>query len=195
MNDNTFMIDRLFPSTVIYKDFIIKNHNQIIDLSKQLIDEYDNNPFRYGYCRATVNTKKDILEMPEFSHIKDQILTVISAYVSNKKISVDNLHLTESWLNSYDVHGYQDLHSHPGSVLSGVYYIKSPGNRDLSFQAPWHFFQGVYANCTENNFENAHNMDYESKEGRCMVWMSHLMHRTIPATSERISIAFNVTYT
>ena len=194
MNNDTFMMDRLFSSKVIYKDFIVPNRDKTINLSKQIVNQYDDQPF-YSPCRSTVKTKSDILEMPEFQKIQDQIMSVISAYVSDHKIDIDRLTLKESWLNYYDVHGYQDLHHHPGSVLSGVYYIKSLGNKDFSFQAPWHFHQGMYPNYTEQNLENAHNIDYDSKEGRCMVWMSHLMHRTKPATSERISLSFNVFYT
>jgi uncharacterized protein (TIGR02466 family) len=195
MNNNTFVLEKMFPSPMILKDFAIKNHSQIIDLSRKLVTQYNDNPFSYSYCRSTLNTKSDILEIPEFSYIKDQILTVISAYVTHHKINVKNLKLIESWLNQYDVHGYQDLHSHPSSVLSGVFYIKSAGNRDFSFQAPWHFFQGTYPRYTEITVDNSHNLEYESIEGRCMVWMSHLMHRTVPATEERISLSFNVSYT
>ena len=193
-NNDTFMLDQLFPSAVIYKDFVIPDQDKIIKLSKQIIDQYDNKPF-YSACRSTVKTKADILEMPEFFEIQTQITSVISAYVSEYKIDTNNLKLVDSWLNHYDTHGYQDLHHHPGSVLSGVYYIKSNGNKDFSFQAPWHFHQGVYPECTQQTLENAHNIEYNSKQGRCMVWMSHLMHRTMPATHERISLSFNVTYT
>ena len=194
MNNNTFMMDRLFPSTVIYKDFTIDNHDRIISLSKEIVNNHGTTPF-YSPCSSTVGIKSDVLELPEFFDIKQQIMTVISAYVTEHKIDSDRLQLFDSWLNYYDVHGYQDLHHHPGSVLSGVYYIKSAGNRDFSFQAPWHFHQGMYPNYLENNLDNAHNVDYDSKEGRCMVWMSNMMHRTTPAASERISLAFNVTYT
>lgn len=194
MNNNTFMMDRLFPSTVIYKDFKVPDQSNIISLSKKLVNQYDDQPF-YSPCRSTVKTKSDILDMPEFQEIQDQVMSLLSAYVVEHKIEIEKLNLKESWLNYYDVHGYQDLHHHPGSVLSGVYYIKSAGLRDFSFQAPWHFHQGVYPNYTERTFENVHNIEYESVEGRCMVWMSHLMHRTKPATSERISLSFNVFYT
>ena len=194
MNNNTFGMDKLFPCKVIYKDFKVPNHNTLTDLSKQLVDQYDDRPF-YSACRSTVKTKSDILEMPEFLEIQDQIMSVISAYVSEHKIDINRLTLTESWLNHYDVHGYQDLHHHPNSVLSGVYYIKSAGNKDFCFQAPWYFYQGIVAKHIEKNLENAHSIEYASREGRCLVWMSHLMHRPYPATQERISISFNVTYT
>jgi uncharacterized protein (TIGR02466 family) len=194
MNNNTFIMDRLFPCTVIYKDFDIVDHDKIIDLSKQIVTEHGASPF-YSPCTSTVGIKSDILELPEFVNIKQQVMTVISAYVNEHKIDSKGLTLFDSWLNHYDVHGYQDLHHHPGSVLSGVYYIKSAGLRDFSFQAPWHFHQGMYPNYLETNLDNAHNVEYDSKEGRCMVWMSNMMHRTIPATQERISLSFNVTYT
>jgi len=77
---------------------------------------------------------------------------------------------------------------------SGVYYLDSDGNKDLIFQAPWHFFQSIEAEVTEPNTTNCHNVEYCSLPGRCYVFMSHLMHRTLPAKSQRISISFNVVY-
>ena len=194
MNNNSFTLDRLFPSAVVYKDFTVPNQDNIIKVSKQILDQYDSKPF-YSPCRSTVHTKADILKMPEFLEIQKQITSVISVYVTEHNIDVNRLTLVDSWLNQYDIHGYQDLHHHPASILSGVYYIKSKGNKDFSFQAPWHFHQGVIPEYTKQTLDNCHNVEYESKEGRCMVWMSHLMHRTMPATHERISLSFNVTYT
>lgn len=188
-----YYFDTLFPSTVVYKDHQIENKSVLIDLSKRIIGDYGKTSF-YSPCYTTVDTKVDLLDMPEFSEVRSQIVDTIGAFCQSTKLSKKNLRFTGSWLNLYDPGGYQDLHHHSHSTISGIYYLDSGGHKDLIFQAPWHFFQAIEADVTENNAVNCHNIEYESLPGRCYVFMSHLMHRTLPARSQRISISFNVIY-
>ncbi len=192
MTEN-YYYDILFPSTVVYKDHRITDQPVLIDLSKKIIEEHGRSSF-YSSCSTTVNTKVDILDMAEFSEIRSQIVETIGAFCESTKLSRKSLKFTGSWLNFYDIGGYQDLHHHSHSTMSGVYYLDSDGNKDLIFQAPWHFFQSIEAEVTEPNTTNCHNVEYCSLPGRCYVFMSHLMHRTLPAKSQRISISFNVVY-
>jgi uncharacterized protein (TIGR02466 family) len=129
-----------------------------------------------------------------FKDIKRAISNTIGAYCERVKIQTENLKFSGSWLNRYEEHGYQDLHTHADSVLSGVFYLKSAGEKDLIFQAPWHFFQPCQPEYTEQNLDNCHNVEYASVEGRCFIFPSHLMHRTLPATTERMSLSFNIVY-
>ena len=182
----------LFPSLVVYKDFGAVDPF-IIDESKDILKKHTDKPFNCP-CISTVRSYPNVLDLPIFSNIKSQIVNTIGIYCDLMKINKDNLYFPDSWLNLYNEHGYQDLHSHPNSIISGVYYLQSAGNKDFIFQAPYHFFQPVVPNYDEINLMNCHSSDYNSFEGRCIIFMSHLMHRTLPATKERISLSFNVKY-
>lgn len=192
MTDNSVYYNYLFPSLVVYKDFG-PVQDSIIDLSKKLLAEHGEKPFN-SPCLSTVHTYPNVLNLPEFTEIKEQIVQVISTYCDIHKIDKDNLYFVDSWVNSYEEHGYQDLHLHADALLSGVYYLKSEGKKDFLFQSPWHFFQPITPKYVETNLNNCHTADYESKEGRCIIFMSNLMHRTLPAASERISLSFNIKY-
>ena len=185
--------EQIFPVTIAYSDHELKNSIELVKLSKKIIDGNQEFPFM-SPCISTVHKKNDILEMVEFLEVKKQVLETINHYTEINRIDTTDLIIYGSWLNYYDVGGYQDLHHHPKSVLSGVYYIQSAGDRDFVFQNPSYFFQPVNPNFYELNELNFSNILYESIVGRCIVFPSHLMHKTAPAKSPRISLSFNASY-
>ena len=185
--------DVLFPTFVIYTENRELVTESVCNKSRELITKYGDNPF-YSSCKSTVKNMGSVLELEDFSEIKKAITTTIGAYCERVKMKTEGLKFSGSWINSYEENGYQDLHTHSNSLLSGVFYLKSSGNKDLIFQAPWHFFQPSKPEYVETNLENCHNVEYASVEGRCFIFPSHLMHRTLPAKSERISLSFNVVY-
>ena len=189
MNKQIFL-DQLFPTSVLYADSYLITE-QLIKLSKELIDQHATSPF-YSPCKSTVNTFGDVLSLSEFKQIKDFASLIVNSFMEYKQIDSSKLKFTCSWLNYYDVGGYQDLHSHSDSMLSGVIWLQSDGAKDFIFQSPWHFMQPIMPNYIKNTDDNSHNSEYSSIPGRCMVFMSNALHRTLPATSPRISLSFNV---
>lgn len=188
--DKTIYFDQLFPTTVLYQDSSLVT-NEIVELSKEIINEHANSPF-YSSCLSTVHTFSDVFNIDGFQPLRDLASEVVAAYFNHHKIDSYNRRFTCSWLNYYDKGGYQDLHNHSSSLLSGVIWIQSNEDKDFIFQAPWHFMQPIEPVYNENNKLNSHNIEYASKIGRCMVFMSHALHRTTPATGPRISLSFNV---
>jgi uncharacterized protein (TIGR02466 family) len=189
-----FYVNSLFPSFVVHKDFEIENKKNILKYSREILKKFSNQPF-YSLCSSTVKTKADILELPEFLSIRNQIIECVGAYCQATKLSQENLAFADSWLNEYKIGGYQDLHLHSASTLSGVYYLESEGAKDLVFQAPWHFFQSIEPRVENFDLTNCHNVEFNSVPGRCYIFMSHLMHRTLPAKKPRMSLSFNIHYT
>lgn len=185
--------DNLFPSAVVYADFEQEINDDVINFSRDLVKQNKEVPF-YSSCISTVKTSRMILEMPEFKNIKQRIVDCLGAFCDRQKIRKEGLAFGGSWLNLYEKHGYQDLHLHSDSMISGVFYIKSAGNKDLIFQAPWHFSQPLEPEYEEITIQNCHNVEYPSTQGRCYIFLSHMLHRTLPATDERISLSFNVKY-
>ena len=185
--------DMLFPTFVVYNDNDDIINDSTVNFARELVKKNLDKPF-HSPCYSTVNKLGNVLDYKEFSIIKERIVFCLGAYLQRNKIKRENLKFSCSWINLYEQHGYQDLHNHNGSMISGVFYLKSDGNKDLIFQSPSHFFQPLAPNYEEINSENCSNIEYESKVGRCFIFPSHLMHRTLPATSERISLSFNVIY-
>lgn len=190
---NQLNYDYLFPSLVTYCDSPSLVTEELVSATKQVLADNPDRPF-YSACASTVKKVDHLLDMPGFETLREHIVDQIQAYCQIQKIKQHKMMFESSWANLYDVGGYQDLHAHPDSMLSGVFYLKSGEEKDLIFQAPWYFFQACHADHEEITLTNCYNIEYQSVVGRCYVFPSHLMHRTLPAKSERISISFNVRY-
>lgn len=188
---NNVYYDKLFPSFVLYADNNGLVNQKIIDYSNSLIDQHGSNPF-YCQCKTTIDNYSSVLETDLFYEIKKHISFVVGAYCKAVDIDQQSVYFKCSWLNKYKVGEYQDLHMHHNSLLSGVFYLQSDGEKDLIFQAPFHFMQPHMPKCQKTTIDNCHNIEYKSVVGRCYVFPSHLMHRTLPAKSTRMSISFNI---
>jgi len=190
MNNNLY-INELFPTVVLYKDFPELINKQLQKEARAITIKHGTKAFLCP-CLSTVRTMTNVLEMPVFAGIKQAIIDTVSVYTDVLKINKEKLIFLDSWLNLYEQHQYQDLHNHHDSMISGVFYIKSSGVKDFILQAPWHFQQPKIPEYEENNLTNCHNAEYNSVEGRVILFMSHALHRTLPATEERISLSFNI---
>lgn len=186
-----YFINELFPTRVVYKDRPDLVTESVLTKSKEILQQYKDKPF-YSPCNSTVHTFANVLDLPEFAEIKNFITEVASVFLDVHSIDPQGLDFLDSWLNYYDIGGYQDLHNHHDSMLSGVIYLQSSGAKDFIFQAPWHFQQPKLPNYTVNTVANSHNVEYNSEVGRAIIFMSHALHRTLPATAPRISLSFNI---
>lgn len=105
----------------------------------------------------------------------------------------------EPWLNVNYQHGFNVRHTHPGAVLSGVYYISVPeGSGNLVIEDPRadavfsrfdHFFQY----CENDNLSHG-VIKIRPREGRLVMfpaWVPHHVEAS-DATEARISMPFNL---
>ena len=73
-----------------------------------------------------------------FSELKKIIVDEVSKYAKELRFDIDRhpLRLNECWLNIYGKGHSQDIHCHPNSVFSGIYYPKAPqGCGHLAFHS------------------------------------------------------------
>ena len=136
--DNQYSVNELFPTRVLYKDSEGLITDSVLAKSREILAQHPDQPF-YGSCISTVNTCNQVLRLSEFGAIEQFISQAVAVFLDIHKINPKGLGFLDSWLNLYDVGGYQDLHNHHDSMISGVFYIKSAGEKDFVLQAPWHF--------------------------------------------------------
>lgn len=101
-------------------------------------------------------------------------------------------YVTQSWAN-YTMKGqFHHKHSHPNSVISGVFYVAADATKDRIF-----FYKDGYQQIkvkTESwNQWNSESWWFEVAAGKAVLFPSHLTHmvETVQAEDTRISIAFN----
>ena len=114
-------------------------------------------------------------------------------------VSIGDCFLDNAWININSKGNYNFPHDHPGSIVSGVYYVRLPENSGkLVFENPsgkllasyWSVVQGP----NEWNRANSEVWSLDSSEDTLLIFPSWLDHyvETNKSDEDRISISFNV---
>ena len=106
-------------------------------------------------------------------------------------------YITQSWLNITKQNDHHEIHYHPNSIISGVYYITD--NCEILFSSPFVSMshKTIVIDSDKPNSWNSTNWNEHIsvwESGTLILFPSYLMHR-VPkniSSSIRISIAFNV---
>lgn len=137
---------------------------------------------------------KNLETYPEslLNHLNKHIKIYSDELNLKKELSVCNM-----W---YNINGYKDFnmsHRHPLSIVSGVYYVKTPKDcGNIKFLNPvLNMIETYWHNVNvENNLYSSHMWEYIAESGVLYLFPSFLQHYVMPNLNkkeERISISFN----
>jgi len=155
-------------------------------------DKPNNGQHKQHYNRQSVDTF--ILDNPELKFIRAFIEEKIDDFASQVLSSTDKLVITQSWLNKNNSGEYHHLHSHPNSIISGVWYPSIDRSlppiqfhNDRKHQVTMSVRDGGF-----NNFNSQH-FSIPMDEGELVIFPSYLSHCVPPNLSktERVSLSFN----
>ena len=136
-----------------------------------------------------------ILDNPELSELKKNLTEKVNLYFRDVyKIDEDiKIYITISWVNYTETGEYHHAHSHPNSVISGVYYIETDESDTITFSTPWLNKLTMYMNPTEYNQWNSEEWWYPTRKNTLLLFPSKLTHHVDQVKSDktRISLAFN----
>ena len=136
-----------------------------------------------------------ILDNPELSELKKNLTEKVNLYFRDVyKIDEDiKIFITISWVNYTETGEYHHAHSHPNSVISGVYYIETDESDTITFSTPWLNKLTMYMNPTEYNQWNSEEWWYPTRKNTLLLFPSKLTHHVDQVKSDktRISLAFN----
>jgi uncharacterized protein (TIGR02466 family) len=107
------------------------------------------------------------------------------------------------WANISPAHAFNRMHTHPGVIWSGVYYVQCPENSgQIYFSDPRVQAQVLRPRIHAEGKQQPHNWSevfYEPIEGRMILFPAWLLHEVQPNLSQdageqgnRISISFNL---
>jgi uncharacterized protein (TIGR02466 family) len=136
-----------------------------------------------------------ILNNKVFKHLKTDLDLRIQDYFEKVISPTDEIkpYITQSWLNYTEKNQYHHKHSHPNSLVSGVFYI----NCDDKFDKI-KFFNDTYKTIKPEikdwNLWNSESWWFPVKTGDLVMFPSSLIHmvETKQGDNTRISLAFNV---
>ncbi|MBY9065953.1 hypothetical protein K1X12_03535 [Hyphomonas sp. WL0036] len=152
-----------------------------------------------GYDGYTSYASLDDLpeRFPEFAELKRHLDKAAAAFAKAHYWDMEGLSLTLDaiWVNILGEGGHHSGHIHPGSVISGTFYVCVPeGAGKIKYEDPRLAMMMAAPQLTDDAPEEARRFVYvQPKEGHCLLWESWLRHEVMPSRTEeaRISVSFN----
>ena len=152
-----------------------------------------------GYDGYTSYASLDDLpeRFPEFAELKTHLDAAANQFagMAHWDMEAFDLRLDAIWLNILGDGGSHSGHIHPGSVISGTYYVSVPeGSGQLKLEDPRLAMMMSAPQPTDTAPEEARRFVYiDPKPGHALFWESWLRHEVMPHGSEtaRVSISFN----
>lgn len=152
-----------------------------------------------GYDGYTSYASLDDLpeRFPEFAELKKHLDKAAAKFAKDHHWDMEGLALSLDaiWVNILGEGGHHSGHIHPGSVISGTYYVRVPeGAGRLKYEDPRLAMMMAAPQLTDDAPEEARRFVYvQPQEGHCLMWESWLRHEVMPSRTEeaRISVSFN----
>lgn len=187
-NDNEIIIP-IFPTPVYFSKL-----NR--ELTKEEIFFINNSKLDIIQNEGNVRSNESyILNNKILKNLKEELDLTVQDYF-NKIISPANNitpYITQSWLNFTEKNQYHHKHTHPNSLVSGVFYINCNEEHDKIkfFNEP---YQVIKLEVKDWNEWNAESWFLPVKNGNIVLFPSSLIHmvETKQGDNTRISLAFNV---
>ena len=188
------IVDALFATPVL----IVKLNHSVDVVEKLCLQEFKKDS--KGQINSNIGGwhSGNILDSDApFSIIKD-IEEVAQDFAARYLFIGKKVEIPNAWININEKKDLNSIHTHPGAILSGVYYVKTPKDcGNLVFEHPaitaierdWRFNKE-----TKHTTMNSMVWSYPPKEGYLYMFPSWIPHLVEPNMSnkKRISISFNV---
>jgi uncharacterized protein (TIGR02466 family) len=133
----------------------------------------------------------EVLEAPEFGALNSAIHAACASALSEMGKGASKFFL-QSWINMHDRGGFNFLHMHEGSLLSGSFYLSvPPGSGQFVFRDPR---PGVILSSVKGGVPNGHaDIHLTPSDGLLVLFPCWMEHYVEPHDSDepRITIAFN----
>jgi uncharacterized protein (TIGR02466 family) len=182
--------DLLFPKTLYIKDNAYTG--DLYKVSHAFINKYGTH---YGgnFNQYHIHTQHDHYDQlhiePEFQDLCQVILHHAKFYA--KKLGYSQpLKFLNMWVNKSHEGDYFFPHTHPGSLISGVFYVRAPPESKIQFMNEDTFH---YNHLRTLNEYNKHLAVFDCFPGRLLLFRSDFVHgNTSQPPGEKISISFNI---
>ena len=182
----------LFPTGIVKQYFTPKSFMDDLDFTRFTFEKYK------GQTKLRTGKFKNLLLQPEFKEIKVWVEECAKDFLDNVlEMEYEEFFLTESWLNISGKGGYQKVHNHSNSIISGTLYLKSEENHPpLEFKKQKMEFE-PFISLTEHykkgNPNTANTLAFPCTQNSMFVFNSYLYHGhgASQIESERIGLAWN----
>ena len=187
-----YVINNIFSCPV----YIVKRDSNLTPREEKEIGKIVKEGMNKGVGNFTSNNS-DIFngKLKKIKQFCEQQLKIYVEQAINPKEELD-FYITQSWLNITKPGGFHHKHSHANSIISGVFYISTEEDDKITFTDPnVKVRELIKFEPKEYNIWNATNWFFPVNNNELILFPSWLNHSVTPnekATTDRISLAFNV---
>ena len=182
-------IHGIFPTPV----YISKLDRKLTPLELKFVDKSKKDFYKNVSNITSKNTY--ILNEKPFANIKKELELKVQDCFDKVISPANNItpYITQSWLNYTETNQYHHKHTHPNSLVSGVFYIDCNEEYDrIKFINER--YQTIKPEIKNFNIWNSETWWFSVKTGDIIMFPSSLNHmvETKQGDNTRISLAFNV---
>jgi len=201
-------LDYLFPTPIWWLDLDI----DVAAMQEICYGIAENMPTKERSNRGILNYQspdffgEELVKEPEddvFAELCRQIKHWGNKAFDSFESCATTLEFANVWININNKGGYNEVHVHPGSIMSGAFYVKTPKEGDcgsITFHKnPMEGYVvhslGLAEDLSKAEAAHTHaTMSYPPKEGRLVLFPSWVSHgvRENHTEEDRISISFNL---
>tara|TARA_R100000306_G_C4335396_1_gene122484 strand:- start:164 stop:769 length:606 start_codon:yes stop_codon:yes gene_type:complete len=182
------LIHQLFPEPLYFS----KLERVLTNKELKSIDAYKAKTYK-NIGNITSNDTY-VLENKLLKNLKKDLQKTVMDYF-DKIICTNNItpYIAQSWLNYTESNGFHHRHSHPNSLVSGVFYISADKEVDAIKFYKTDSSQ-LRLNTTKYNIFNSSSCKFPVETGDLFLFRSTLEHGVDhkKGTNTRISLSFNV---
>ena len=195
-------IDHWFPTNIYYKDGILDNRlDEYRKLAYELVDYDRRHPFWESKLKSSFHAGSAgmLQDDPRFYELSSEALYYsqdFARFLGYDDHTISNLYIENMWANVISGNDYHGLHSHLGSIISGVFYVDAPDEAVLTIGSPQR--KDFYpARPQDQNDYTCESAEYLCVPGRIILFRSGTDHGYDAHGSEKdkISIPFNINIT
>lgn len=192
----------LFFPTVLQ----VSEIEEAAELNRRLVDAVDDvrselpctKPYTWScdlYTTIDHPQSSELLERDPFSDLAPLILREATRFGRALAMRIEKypLRISDFWINVFGTGHAQDVHRHPNSIISGIYYIQVPEDAgDLMLHTPAD--DELTPPVEGSNELNTGTQRWKPVAGQMLLFRSWMRHSVMPNRSaeERISVAFNI---
>jgi uncharacterized protein (TIGR02466 family) len=134
---------------------------------------------------------------PVFTSFVNAITNEVNEYAKQYGF-IQELKLTNFWLNVNNYKNYNSLHTHPASLFSGVYYIDIPKNSGLILfeRLGKQVMDWAWNGCEYSKYNPVNSTSYALQPENNLLlifpsWLPHKVDPNLNRKQKRTSISFN----
>lgn len=145
--------------------------------------------------RPEQQSHPDLFHESAYQPLITEIAELARGWMQDHHWEYEKLTLTGMWFTKLDAGGYHRPHSHGNNLISGVYYPEHCASEGIVFEDPRYQAHVVSPYAINPNPLNSPSWSFPTTQNSLLLFPSWLKHHVPPASTSRVSIAFNLMVT